>query len=118
MSLCQRLDWALCHGCTSGDHSNWVFGLLPAVLTYPASGINTNLQWCGQGFSQLPNGIGFGGQVRPQRLLSWLHCRSCACLHTRTVGVYCFCSVQGVASRISGSCPASWVVDRLQTSMQ
>lgn len=34
----------------------------PATLqVYPATGLNTNLQWCGAGFSQLPAGIGFGG---------------------------------------------------------
>ena len=27
------------------------------------SGSNANFQWCGVNFSQLPNGIGFGGQV-------------------------------------------------------
>jgi hypothetical protein len=68
-----RVDTAMC----PGDHSNWVFGLLPAVLTYPASGINTNLQWCGQGFSQLPNGIGFGGQVRPWRSSEEAPIKSC-----------------------------------------
>ena len=31
------------------------------VQKYPASGINQNFQWCGAGFKQLPNGIGFGG---------------------------------------------------------
>jgi hypothetical protein len=28
---------------------------------YKATGINSNFQWCGIGFSQLPNGCGFGG---------------------------------------------------------
>ena len=28
---------------------------------YQATGINQNFMWCGVGFKQLPNGIGFGG---------------------------------------------------------
>ena len=32
-----------------------------SLQKYPASGINQNFQWCGAGFKQLPNGIGFGG---------------------------------------------------------
>jgi hypothetical protein len=46
-----------------GDHASCVFSLLPEAHLYPASGINANIQWCGIGFTQLPNGIGFGGQV-------------------------------------------------------
>ncbi|WIA39202.1 hypothetical protein OEZ86_005327 [Tetradesmus obliquus] len=46
-----------------GDYASSIFGLLPQARIYPASGINANLQWCGVGFSQLPNGVGFGGQV-------------------------------------------------------
>jgi hypothetical protein len=48
----------------AGDYASSIFSLLPQAHLYPASGINANLQWCGVGFSQLPNGIGFGGQVR------------------------------------------------------
>jgi hypothetical protein len=39
-----------------------VFSLEPRAMLYPASGINDNLQWCGVGYSELPNGVGFGGQ--------------------------------------------------------
>ncbi|WIA18905.1 hypothetical protein OEZ85_003577 [Tetradesmus obliquus] len=46
-----------------GDYASSIFGLLPQARLYPASGINANLQWCGVGFTQLPNGVGFGGQV-------------------------------------------------------
>lgn len=49
----------------AGDYASSIFGLLPQARLYPASGINANLQWCGVGFTQLPNGVGFGGQVRP-----------------------------------------------------
>jgi hypothetical protein len=48
----------------AGDYASSIFSLLPQAHIYPASGINANLQWCGLGFSQLPNGVGFGGQVR------------------------------------------------------
>ena len=61
-SLSSGLHVCLTSRC-AGDHSNSIFSLLPQALVYPASGINANLQWCGQGFSQLPNGVGFGGQV-------------------------------------------------------
>eukprot|EP00878_Enallax_costatus_P007802 GHUV01008167.1.p1 GENE.GHUV01008167.1~~GHUV01008167.1.p1 ORF type:complete len:191 (+),score=52.00 GHUV01008167.1:406-978(+) len=46
-----------------GDYASSIFSLLPTACIYPASGINPNIQWCGVGFSQLPNGVGFGGQV-------------------------------------------------------
>lgn len=46
-----------------GDFACCIFSLLPTARMYPASGINANLQWCGIGFTQLPNGLGFGGQV-------------------------------------------------------
>ena len=36
--------------------------LYPACLqVHRATGMNTNYQWCGVGFNQLPNGLGFGG---------------------------------------------------------
>ncbi len=41
----------------------FIFSLLPAVARYRASGANGNMLWCGQGFAQLPNGIGWGGKV-------------------------------------------------------
>ncbi|KAK9795545.1 hypothetical protein WJX73_002969 [Symbiochloris irregularis] len=46
-----------------GQFGSFVFSLLPAVTMWRPTGINTNFLWCGQGFEQLPNGIGFGGQV-------------------------------------------------------
>jgi hypothetical protein len=46
-----------------GDYANKIFSLAPTACVYPASGINANLQWCGVGFAELPNGLGFGGQV-------------------------------------------------------
>jgi hypothetical protein len=46
-----------------GDFGSFIFSLLPCAAVYHASGINQNFQWCGIGFSQLPNGLGFGGQV-------------------------------------------------------
>lgn len=50
------------HGDFYGEFTTFVFSLLPATRVYRASGINAHFQWCGVGFSQLPNGIGFGGQ--------------------------------------------------------
>lgn len=46
-----------------GDASTFVFGLRPRLSIYRASGINSNFLWCGIGFSQLANGIGFGGSA-------------------------------------------------------
>lgn len=46
-----------------GDYANKLVSFLPAACIYPASGINSNLQWCGSNFEQLPNGVGFGGQT-------------------------------------------------------
>ncbi|CAD7703382.1 unnamed protein product [Ostreobium quekettii] len=46
-----------------GDYSSFLFTLDPHYSMYKASGSNDHFQWCGQGFSQLPNGVGFGGQV-------------------------------------------------------
>lgn len=40
-----------------------MFSLHPSAAFYKPLGANTNFQWCGINFSQLPNGIGFGGQV-------------------------------------------------------
>lgn len=51
------------HLYSAGDYASSIFSLLPSAHIYPASGINPNIQWCGIGFTQLPNGVGFGGQV-------------------------------------------------------
>ncbi|GBF95254.1 hypothetical protein Rsub_08285 [Raphidocelis subcapitata] len=50
-------------GAFFGDYANKLLSLLPAACTYPASGINANLQWCGTNFAELPNGLGMGGQL-------------------------------------------------------
>lgn len=44
-----------------GDFTTFIFSLMPHTQLYPATGINSNFQWCGTNFTQLPNGIGFGG---------------------------------------------------------
>ena len=54
--------WAK-RGAFYGDGGAFVFSLSPAAAVYPSTGINANYQWCGAGFSELPNGLGFGGQV-------------------------------------------------------
>ena len=54
-----------------GDYSSFLFTLEPQYTVYKPSGVNENFQWCGQGFSELPNGVGFGGQV------SSLQCSFC-----------------------------------------
>ena len=46
-----------------GDYASCVLTLLPRACLYRASGINANLQYCGAGFRELPNGCGFGGQL-------------------------------------------------------
>ena len=37
-----------------------------------ASGINQNFQWCGIGFSQLPNGLGWACSDGEERIARWL----------------------------------------------
>jgi TLD len=49
----------------AGDFQCFVFSLLPAAVIYRPAGVNTNFVWCGHNFKQLPNGVGFGGQVGP-----------------------------------------------------
>jgi len=51
------------HGQYYGSELSFIFGILPTLIRYRASGANQNMLWCGQGFSQLPNGIGWGGKV-------------------------------------------------------
>lgn len=50
------------HGKFYGDFRCFVASLLPATTVYTPSGVNNNYQWCGIGFSGLPNGFGWGGQ--------------------------------------------------------
>ena len=52
------------YGLAAGNFSSFLFQLLPRVAVYPPSGVNQNFQYCGHNFASLPNGIGFGGQVR------------------------------------------------------
>ncbi|CAK0746161.1 hypothetical protein CVIRNUC_001671 [Coccomyxa viridis] len=51
------------HGQFYGSALSFIFSLAPAVARFRASGANDNMLWCGQGFSQLPNGIGWGGKA-------------------------------------------------------
>ncbi|KAK9919117.1 hypothetical protein WJX75_009510 [Coccomyxa subellipsoidea] len=51
------------HGVFYGGSLSFLFGLLPRTVKFTATGANANMMWCGQGFSQLPNGLGWGGQV-------------------------------------------------------
>jgi len=50
-----------------GDASAFVFSLAPEAAVFRATGINANIQWCGDRFAELPNGLGFGGQVSARR---------------------------------------------------
>lgn len=51
-------------GAFYGNSSAFIFQLAPSLTIHGATGFNSNFQWCGANFSQLPNGVGFGGQVR------------------------------------------------------
>eukprot|EP00246_Nothoceros_aenigmaticus_P013844 TRINITY_DN4976_c0_g1_i2.p1 TRINITY_DN4976_c0_g1~~TRINITY_DN4976_c0_g1_i2.p1 ORF type:complete len:258 (+),score=25.45 TRINITY_DN4976_c0_g1_i2:658-1431(+) len=48
-----------------GDLKSFLLTLQPRTCTYRPTGSNTNLQWCGVGFTSdsIPNGVGFGGQI-------------------------------------------------------
>jgi hypothetical protein len=52
------------HGSFYGSFSARIFSLLPVLAAYTPSGVNQNFQFCGQGFARVPNGFGWGGQVR------------------------------------------------------
>ena len=56
---------AHCGACTlfAGDLASFIFRLMPTTAVFHPAGINNNIQYCGQGFSAIPNGVGFGGQV-------------------------------------------------------
>jgi hypothetical protein len=47
-----------------GGYSCLLMGLLPQARVYQPSGNNEHMVWCADGFESVPNGIGFGGQVR------------------------------------------------------
>ena len=51
------------NGTFYGSPTSFLFTLLPRYAIYFASGVNENFQWCGHRWKELPNGIGFGGQV-------------------------------------------------------
>eukprot|EP01026_Neomeris_dumetosa_P059765 TRINITY_DN5594_c0_g1_i2.p1 TRINITY_DN5594_c0_g1~~TRINITY_DN5594_c0_g1_i2.p1 ORF type:complete len:423 (-),score=56.25 TRINITY_DN5594_c0_g1_i2:545-1813(-) len=55
-------DWEK-NGKFFGSHSAFLFRLTPTFSIYKATGYNTNFQWCGHTFKELPNGFGFGGQI-------------------------------------------------------
>jgi hypothetical protein len=57
------------NGTFYGNESSFLFRLCPNVDVHFASGASHNFQWCGLQFKELPNGVGFGGQVRLARLL-------------------------------------------------
>jgi TLD len=46
-----------------GSAASFVFRLLPDFRVHFSSGANTNFQWAAKGFKELPNGVGFGGQM-------------------------------------------------------
>lgn len=46
-----------------GAFGSIIFSLLPTTTVWRPTGVNSNFLWCGQGFEELPNGLGFGGQV-------------------------------------------------------
>lgn len=46
-----------------GDYSSFIFRVHPTFEIYKSSGSNENFQWCGSGFTQIPNGVGFGGRM-------------------------------------------------------
>lgn len=46
-----------------GDYSSLLFTVQPTFRVFKASGANENFQWCGHGFSEIPNGVGFGGRM-------------------------------------------------------
>ena len=69
--ICNRVKLTSRRGhASAGDFHSFVFSLLPEFRIHKPSGVNSNFQWTGVGFSQLPNGIAFGGQVRYCRVLT------------------------------------------------
>ena len=60
--------WAK-RGTFYGSPMCFLFSLAPRFALHFASGVNGHYQWCGHRFNELPNGIGFGGQVRPHPVI-------------------------------------------------
>jgi hypothetical protein len=60
-----------------GGYSCLLMGLLPQARVYQPSGNNEHMVWCADGFESVPNGIGFGGQVRG--CVHAASCQACAC---------------------------------------
>ncbi|XP_057835310.1 uncharacterized protein LOC131045736 [Cryptomeria japonica] len=48
-----------------GDMKSFLFTLSPRAAIYRPTGANSNMQWCATSFTStnIPNGLGFGGQV-------------------------------------------------------
>ena len=68
------------HGQFYGSALSFIFSIAPAVARFRASGANDNMLWCGQGFSQLPNGIGWGGKVSIWSCCRYMACKICPAL--------------------------------------
>lgn len=45
-----------------GNESSFIFSVMPAFRVFHCQAVNGNILWCGQGFSELPNGLAFGGR--------------------------------------------------------
>ena len=50
----------------AGSFTASIFQVLPQLQLFRPNGINENYQWCGYNFTSasIPNGFGWGGQVR------------------------------------------------------
>ena len=50
----------------AGSFTAHIFQVLPQLQLHKPNGINENYQWCGYNFTStsIPNGFGWGGQVR------------------------------------------------------
>ncbi|XP_052172864.1 uncharacterized protein LOC127788521 isoform X4 [Diospyros lotus] len=61
---CASQPWER-HADFYGDMKSFLFQLYPTASIFRPTGANNNLQWCAVNFSSenIPNGIGFGGQV-------------------------------------------------------
>ncbi len=89
------------HGVFYGSSVSFIFGLLPKTVKFTATGANANMLWCGQGFTQISNGLGWGGQVSADmhacmQKTSVPLCYMTACVHgtsCATVRTGCICKV-------------------------
>ena len=77
-----------------------MFSVLPNLARFPASGANSNVQWCGQNFAQLPNGFGWGGQVGS----AIAHCPpSGGCLQN-AAAIFAIACTEGGGSSTTNTC--------------